>query len=390
MSATVTTRHRKSARWGRLAFACAFAFFALALVYATGYSNLFATRYERAAALRAATTSASATRDSAPAAIAREAYNRDMLALAHRATTTPLVLASLVSSTTPKDAALYTATTSVVVPGRAWPASAVYPDSGALLPYRRVIAYYGNFYSTQMGVLGQYPADEALARLKETARAWQDADPLTPVIPAIDYIAVTAQGTPGLDGKYRARMPDAQIAHALALAQKADGIVFLDVQVGLSDLRAELPLLAKYLALPNVHLAIDPEFSMTNGEKPGTVIGAFDAADVNYAADYLALLANEHNLPPKILVVHRFTYAMVTRYERIRPLPKVQIVMDMDGWGTPEKKYGTYNNVIATEPVQFTGFKLFYKNDLRPPSTHLLTPAEVLKLTPAPVFIQYQ
>jgi hypothetical protein len=40
--------------------------------------------------------------------------------------------------------------------------------------------------------------------------------------------------------------------------------------------------------------------------------------------------------------------------------------------------------------VQFTGFKLFYKNDLLPPSTGMFTPAQLLKLTPAPIYIQYQ
>ena len=88
--------------------------------------------------------------------------------------------------------------------------------------------------------------------------------------------------------------------------------------------------------------------------------------------------------------MHRFTRNMVTGYQNITPLPEVQIVMDMDGWGDPAKKLNTYRSFIASEPVQFTGFKLFYKNDLKPPSTRLLTPAEFLKLTPRPSFIQFQ
>jgi len=64
----------------------------------------------------------------------------------------------------------------------------------------------------------------------------------------------------------------------------------------------------------------------------------------------------------------------------------VQIVMDMDGWGTKAKKIGTYSRVIYPEPVQFTGIKLFYKNDLKPPSTGMLTTSEVLSLTPAPIY----
>ena len=45
---------------------------------------------------------------------------------------------------------------------------------------------------------------------------------------------------------------------------------------------------------------------------------------------------------------------------------------------------------IADEPVQFTGLKLFYKNDIKTPPYRLMTPAEVLKLNPSPVYIQYQ
>ena len=162
------------------------------------------------------------------------------------------------------------------------------------------------------------------------------------------------------------------------------------MQVALSTLQYELPQLEKYLKLPNVHLAIDPEFSMKSGNRPGTVIGTFDAADINYAVEYLAGIVRDNHLPPKVLIVHRFTQDMVTNYKKITPLPEVQIVMDMDGFGSKAKKYGTYSRVIVSEPVQFTGIKLFYKNDNKPPSTGMLSPAEVLKLTPTPVYIQYQ
>ena len=271
-----------------------------------------------------------------------------------------------------------------------WPASTVYPNARAILPFKRVVAYYGNFYSKAMGVLGEYPADQMLAKLASTTEMWAAADPGTPAVPAIHYIAVVAQATAGKEGKHVLRMPDDQIEHALELASRIQGLVFLDVQVGLSTLQTELPVLEKYLKMPQVHLAIDPEFSMKYGNRPGTVIGTFDAADINYAAEYLAGIVRDNHLPPKMLVVHRFTQAMVTNYKEIRPLPEVQIVMDMDGFGSKELKIGTYTRVIYPEPVQFTGIKLFYKNDVRPPSTGLFTPEEVLQLTPAPIYIQYQ
>lgn len=307
-------------------------------------------------------------------------YDARLRALAHVPVETT---ASSTASTTSR--ALATST-----PGRLWPAPAPYPEAGAILPFKRVVAYYGNFYSKQMGVLGEYPPEEVLAMLASTTALWNSADPTTPVIPAIQYIATVAQGTPGKDGKYRVRMPDEEIDKALMMANEIHGLLFLDVQVGLSNLTDELPPLERYLALPQVHLAIDPEFSMKRGGTPGTVIGTYDASDVNYAASYLARLVRAYHLPPKILVVHRFTQAMVTHYKEIKPLPEVEIVLDMDGWGSKEKKKGTYNAVIAPEPVQFTGIKLFYKNDLKPPSTGMLTPSEVLRLTPAPIYIQYQ
>jgi hypothetical protein len=241
-----------------------------------------------------------------------------------------------------------------------------------------------------MGVLGEYDEDVMLEKLKGEVDKWQIADPSTPVVPAIHYIAVTAQEGKGEDGKYRARMPYDQIDYAIELAKKVDGIVFIDLQVGQSTIEEELPIFEKYLKMPQVHLAIDPEFYMRGGARPGKYIGNMDAKEINYASDYLANLVKENDLPPKILVIHRFTVPMVTNYKDIKALPEVQVVMDMDGWGSPERKKNTYQRVIFGEPVQFAGFKLFYKNDLRAPSSGLMTPEQVLKLRPKPIYIQYQ
>ncbi|MFA5937083.1 MAG: hypothetical protein WC822_04365 [Candidatus Paceibacterota bacterium] len=283
-----------------------------------------------------------------------------------------------------------------------WPVKAVYPNAGAILPFNRIIAYYGNLYSKGMGVLGQYEESEMLQRLNTEVEKWELADPATPVIPALHYIAVVAQGNAGEDGKYRARMPGSEIEKVIKIAEKIparphDGsgaggsaIVFLDLQVGFSTLQNEVPLLEKYLKMPQVHLGIDPEFSMKTGIRPGKVVGTLDASDINFTANYLAKIVKENNLPPKILVVHRYTQKMVTNYKEIKPLPEVQIVMHMDGWGGIPKKINTYKQFVYKEPVQFTGFKLFYKNDILEKGTVLMTPQELLKLNPQPVYIQYQ
>ena len=271
-----------------------------------------------------------------------------------------------------------------------WPVKTAYPNAGAILPFKRIIAYYGNLYSKQMGVLGEYPPKEMIERLKSEIKKWQAADTSMAIQPALHYIAVTAQGSPGKDGKYKLRMPFKQIDSVLSIASQINAIVFLDIQVGKSNVETEVPLLEKYLKMPQVHLGIDPEFSMKTGKKPGTVIGTMDATDINFATQYLANLVKTNDLPPKILVVHRFTHAMVTNYKQIKTRPQVQIVMDMDGWGVQSKKLTTYREYIYKEPVQFTGFKLFYKNDFREKNSRMLTPQEVLKLKPQPVYIQYQ
>jgi hypothetical protein len=277
-----------------------------------------------------------------------------------------------------------------------WPVKTAYPNAGAILPFNRIVAYYGNLYSRNMGVLGQYPPSVMLPKLVATCKEWAKADPSIPVLPALHYIAVTAQGAPGKDGKYRARMPFKHIDSILHMAARINAIVFLDIQVGFSNVQTEVPLLEKYLMMPNVHLGIDAEFAMKPGMRVGKNVGTYDAADVNWCTDYLAKLVRAHNLPPKVFVVHRWTQKMITNYKQIRLRPEVQIVMDMDGWGPQQLKMDTYKNYEWAQPVQFTGFKLFYKNDVKTlkkvkfAATTMMLPAQVLALKPAPIYIQYQ
>jgi len=265
-----------------------------------------------------------------------------------------------------------------------------YPLKGAILPFKRIVAYYGNMYSKRMGALGEYPPKEMWERLNAEVKAWETIDPATPVQPAIHYIAVVAQGTPMKDGSYCKRMPACQIDSALAIARMGNAIVFLDLQVGLSSVTKEVPKLEKYLKMPQVHLGIDPEFSMKDSSIPGSKIGTMNASDVNFCTDYLAKLVRDNHLTPKILIVHRFTQGMMRDYKDIALHPEVQVVMNMDGWGEPSLKKAIYKTYFYRQPVQFTGFKLFYKNDLKKAPHVMLTPADLIKLKPQPIYIQYQ
>jgi hypothetical protein len=80
---------------------------------------------------------------------------------------------------------------------------------------------------------------------------------------------------------------------------------------------------------------------------------------------------------------------MLPNAEEIGLDPRVQIVIDMDGWGPPSLKRDSYHDYVYLHPVQFTGFKLFYKNDTKK-GNKLMSPAAVLALNPKPVYIQYQ
>ncbi len=268
-----------------------------------------------------------------------------------------------------------------------WPPKMPAPLPGAILPDRRIIAFYGNPLSRRMGILGEFDPEDMLRKLDAEVAEWKRLDPTRPVQPALHLIAVVAQGSAGSDGKYRARMDSSLIEKVYGWARSRNAILFLDVQVGLSTLQAELPRLERFLKRPDVHLGIDPEFSMKNGGLPGKKIGTYDASDINYASRFLAGIVDQYKLPPKVLVVHRFTQRGVTNYRNITLDPRVQIVMHMDGFGAPWLKRDSYYAYVKKEPVQFVGWKQFTKlrND-SPPTTK----QEILRLWPVPIYIQYQ
>lgn len=269
-------------------------------------------------------------------------------------------------------------------PSDKWPVYVPQPPEGALLPYNRILAY--NISTIDSGDILQ---QEIINKLKEETIKWRQADTVPGLLPALHYVAVSTQNSPGTSGKYRQRMPAAQIEQMITLAYQHHMLLFLDVQVGLSTLQEELPRLETYLRLRETHLGIDPEYSMKRGEVPFRHIGTFDAADINYAITFLAGIVKKYQLPPKILVIHRHSQAMLTNYDNIKKVPEVQVVINMNSSGSPEEKTDNYNNVIAGEPVQYTGFRLFHKMEAKPVK-RVMRPEEIVALYPSPVYIQYQ
>ena len=257
--------------------------------------------------------------------------------------------------------------------------------AGALLPAYRIVSYYGNPLAPTLGRLGQLPPDDMIARLRRTVEFYAEGDPARPVKPALQLITPLAQGAPGIDGLYRARMSADLIEQVAGWAADNDLLLILDVQVGRSSVADELDALLPYLRRPHTHLALDPEFAMGPAQVPGQAIGTLDASDVNVAIQRLADLVETEQLPPKVLIVHRFLPSMLTNADAIQPDSRVQLVIDMDGYGSPQVKIGNYHAFIRDAGADFGGMKLFYEYD-----TPLMAPEDVLALTPAPDVVIYQ
>ena len=259
------------------------------------------------------------------------------------------------------------------------------PPLPALLPDHLIVAYYGNPLAKEMGILGEVPPDQMLGRLKQQAAAYAAADTSRPVLPALELVTPTAQGWPGDDGLFRARMRPELIDQVAGWAEANNALLILDVQIGRSSVPAEVEVLMPYLRRPYVHLALDPEFAMPSGRVPGQVVGTLDAAAIDGAVRTLSQLVTAEHLPPKILVVHRFTEAMVTNAWEIAHDPNVQVIVTMDGFGPPPLKLAQYRAYVHDEGVGYSGIKLFYHHD-----NPLLSPPQIVGLDPHPDLIIYQ
>jgi len=256
---------------------------------------------------------------------------------------------------------------------------------GALLPSQRIITYYGNPLSPAMGILGQRTPEQMLNALEQQAQQYAAADPATPVKLALHLVSTVATDTPGPDGLYRRRSSAEEIERVAGWAQSRGHLLILDIQPGWATTRSEVEALLPYLERPYVHLALDPEWAMRPGQVPGRFFGTMDATAVNEAIQMLARVVSRHRLPPKLLILHRFRDDMLTNSRAIRPDPRVQVVVAMDGTGNQFVKTDVYRMMVKDQPVQFAGLKIFYTEDISP-----FSPRQALNLDPKPHLIIYQ
>ena len=254
----------------------------------------------------------------------------------------------------------------------------------SVLKTQLLVTWYGNPNSPRMGVLGRYTGTELAEGLRKQASAYQGLTSKT-VIAGYELVAVVAQNLPGGDAMWR-RHESSEVIDSLLQQARANGFkLVLDVQVGQSTVPAELQFLRPYLEQPDVYLALDPEFDMAPDQRPGVEIGQMQASDVTYAMSFLGQLITENHLPHKVLIVHQFTNHMLPDKAQIGRGPLVDLVLDMDGFGSQSLKRDTYRMILKQKALQFAGIKLFYEQD-----RDLFTPEQVMQMQPQPSVVIYQ
>jgi hypothetical protein len=252
-----------------------------------------------------------------------------------------------------------------------------------LFPDRRVVAFYGNPRDDELGALGIGTPAQAGRRLVKQAKPYNLK--ARPVLPAMELITTVATAAPGEAGLYRDHMSFGKIRSYLKAARKVDALLVLDIQPGRGQFGPEIERLKTFLREPDVGLALDPEWHVRADQLPGQVIGSTDADVVNAAARYLAKIVRDDKLPEKLLIVHRFTDNMIARADRLRAVPGVQTVINVDGFGGTSVKVAKYHAFVKSTPHLRRGFKLFYKEDVK-----TMSPKSVMALSPRPDVVVYE
>ena len=257
-----------------------------------------------------------------------------------------------------------------------------------MFPDYRLVGYAGLTGAKTLGRLGTGPLDQRVRELERRAKPYAAGREIQPVM---EIIASVVQGSPGADGKYRFRISDRQIATYLKAARKHKALLLLNIQPGRSEFIIEAKAYEKWLQEPDVGVALDPEWAMDKGQRPGAAYGHTTGAELDRTARYLARLVKRHNLPEKVMVYHQVSVSVVRRESGLKAHPGVAVIKSVDGLGPPGPKINTYRVVNRTTPKHVhPGFKLFFTEDRRGKTGRLMTPREVLALKPRPEYVMYE
>jgi len=263
------------------------------------------------------------------------------------------------------------------------PPPLVLPDgSRTLFPGHRVVAFYGVAGAAGLGVLGTGSPEAVWSRLANQAAPYATRHAVA--LPSYELIAYLATGSRGNQGNYSSRLPDRTIDRYARAAKRHHGLLILDIQPGRGDFLRDARSLRKWLRLPYVGLALDPEWQLYGGELPLSGIGHTNAGAINRVSWWLNQLAWKYRLPQKLLLVHEFTDDMVRDRQDLKSRKRLAMVFNVDGFGSRGAKVGKYVD-FARDKRFLLGFKLFYDMDV-----NLLAPRDVLRLHPRPAVVEYE
>ncbi len=255
-----------------------------------------------------------------------------------------------------------------------------------IFPAHRLFGWCGAPGAPALGQLGIGDLNTEMDKMIAAMPQWGDG---RTVLPVAELIATVVQGAPGRDGLFRTRMNDSVINTWLTAARERKALLLLNIQPGRARFIDEAKAYEKWLIEPDVGLALDPEWAIGPGQRPGQVFGHTTGAVVNDVAAYLSGLVSKHDLPQKALIVHVLRPQILREPQGLHPHQGVALVKSVDGIGGLEAKTGTYHRVMAETPSYVRpGFKLFFSEDAQ--AGPLMTPAQVLALRPQPDYVLYE
>jgi hypothetical protein len=256
-----------------------------------------------------------------------------------------------------------------------------------VFPRYRLVGYAGVTEEATLGRLGTGPLNQRVAEIERRAKAYAAG---REILPVVEVIATVVQASSGLDGKHRERLTDAQIATYHEAARKHRAVMLLNLQPGRSEFIVEAKAFEKWLKEPDVGVALDPEWAMDPGQRPGGAYGYTTGAELNEVARYLGNLVKRYDLPEKVMVYHQVAPSVVRDESGLKDHEGVVVIKSADGLGPPEPKINTYSEVNKTTPsFVHAGFKLFFTED-RADGGRLMTPREVLALKPRPEYVMHE
>ena len=262
-----------------------------------------------------------------------------------------------------------------------------------------IVGYYGRPGAASLGVLGQYTIEELIREIKAKADEYDKINGDQKVTPAFHLIYGLASSEPGRKKDYIIPLSNKKLMEYINAAHDNGFAVIIDLQLGgLTPVEAVKPVL-QYLKYDNVHLAIDPEFEVKNLDvRPGKVVGHISGEEINQVQSAMIDYLKENGITEnKILIVHMFRKSMVVKGENpVKIYDKIDLIMNLDGHGSPKLKVDIYNNLYTADISSKIagGFKLFFNED----KPSLLTPKQVLGMEPVgnikikepPTYINYQ